>query len=220
MLARQLYCKHPSSDLLHFILKFCISLHELTDVFFSSSVVEHALTRTLSDLERRVVYFYCSFDSVASQDPENVLASVLVQLAKKSPELVDGYQDHYRKRTPPGIQELQDQIIDQSKDMECLYIFVDAVNESSSCARLLSILSGISRASNSIRIFLTSTPEIDTQDLLQHRLVMIDMRPQWIENDIRLFVNAKIQQNSTLVNLSELTKSDILKTVTRKADGM
>ena len=71
-----------------------------------------------------------------------------------------------------------------------------------------------------VAVFLTSTPDNETSDILQDRMIAADMRPQWIEDDIRLFVNVNIQQIPTLRNLSEKIKLDIQQAVVEKADGM
>ncbi|KAI9659378.1 MAG: hypothetical protein M1821_001636 [Bathelium mastoideum] len=184
-----------------------------------SNVVEQALQRTHVDPECNVLFFYCSYDRAASQDPVNVLASLVVQLAERFPGLLDGYEENYRRRNPPAIQELEERILNHSAEVEYLYIFIDAVNESSSSNNLIASLSRITRAEN-VRILVTSTPDVDAQEMQHDQMSVVDMQRQWIENDIELFVMAKIQESPHLGSLSEAIKLEIKETVIGKADGM
>ncbi|KAL9097486.1 MAG: hypothetical protein Q9165_000382 [Trypethelium subeluteriae] len=154
------------------------------------------------------------------RDPVNILGSLIVQLAEKVPPVLDAYQA--KSLSPKGlkVQELEDQILDHCKVLERFYILIDALNESSSSSSIVTSFSRIVQGAGNVGIFMTSTPDAETQDILQGQLIPVDMRPQWIEEDVRFFVNVKIQQTPSLRDLSEKIKSDIRQTVVEKADGM
>ncbi|KAL9079823.1 MAG: hypothetical protein Q9157_001332 [Trypethelium eluteriae] len=183
-------------------------------------VIEHALRRTRLNQRIGVAYFYCSFDNANSQDPVNVLGSLIVQLAEKVPSVLDAYQAKFLSPNRLKVQELEDQILDHCRMLERFYIFIDAVNESSSSSNIVTSLLRIVQESKNVGIFMTSTPDAETQDILQGRLTPVDMRTSCIEEDIRFFVNIKIQQTPSLRDLSEKIKSEIRQTVVKKSDGM
>lgn len=170
--------------------------------------------------ESSVVFFYCSFDNAASQDPVNILASLVAQLAEKAPQILDVYKARYLSPDRPTVLELEDQIIDHSRTRDRLYIFIDAVNESSSSVSIIKSLSRIVQASKNVGILMTSTPEVGAQEMMQNWVKPVDMQKQRIENDITLFVNVRIQQSPTLRSISETIKLKIQRTVVQKADGM
>jgi hypothetical protein len=186
-----------------------------------SSIVELALQRTRDDPRHAVLYFYCSYDNAASQDPVNILAAFVTQLSEKCPSMLNAYQARYLTPNRADVPELEDQLITAAGSLDGVYVFFDALNESSLAGHVVKSLLRIVQSASNVQLLVTTTPDTYLQEILySKRMIQVDMRPHWIEGDIRVFVAACIEQSPTLRSLSDSIKMLIEQTIIGKADGM
>jgi hypothetical protein len=79
----------------------------LLNLHHRASTTEHVKTSIPDRSLTGFAYFYCSFDTLASQQSVNILASILVQLCFAVPALYDDLLDRYsalaEKQTPQAF---------------------------------------------------------------------------------------------------------------------
>ncbi|KAI9706851.1 MAG: hypothetical protein M1820_004630 [Bogoriella megaspora] len=186
-----------------------------------SSAIQNGLAHTHLNERNVLLYFYCSFDNTASQSLANILASFVSQLSEKDPSILDTYRNRYLSPDRPKPPELEFQILEQSETLDQIYLFVDALNESSTSDNLARSLLRLTKAAPNIRVFVTGTPEADVHEIFsQGKTITVDMGPQRIEDDIKRFVQARINQSLTLRSLTDGIRTEIEAAIVAKADGM
>src|SRR5262249_2290591 len=111
----------------------------------ASAVVDDLTKRFSKDLRIGISYVYCSFQRKHEQKIDNLLASLLKQLAESYPSLPetvkDLYDHHKAKRTRPSLEEILSTLHSVVAKYSRVFIIVDALDEcqvSGNCrARLL-----------------------------------------------------------------------------------
>lgn len=169
-----------------------------------------------------MAYFYCTFGDVASQEPINILGSLVAQLSSMMPSILDGIRPLYQEalkqqtHTPPiEITVLEDAIIQTSSDKTRVVLLIDAINESLHAEYIKRSLLGLADMSTNLRILVTST-----EDIISSRYVTtMTMDAEIIQQDIAAFINHRIQQDETLRNVSAKLKDEIRTTLLHDADG-
>lgn len=63
----------------------------------TSSAVEKTRKIALQDVSVGLAYFYCAFNNVASQEPANILGSLLVSLCHTKPHLLFDFEPQFRQ---------------------------------------------------------------------------------------------------------------------------
>jgi NACHT domain len=148
---------------------FCPGIPGAGKTILTSIVVDELTTRFRNDKSVGIAYLYCNFRRQDEQKAEELLASLVKQLAQSRsslPESVKSLHDkHKDKRTRPSFDEISRALQSVAVMYSRVIIVVDALNEcqaSDGCrARLLSEIFGL-KAKCGANIFATSRfiPEI------------------------------------------------------------
>ncbi|KAF5663489.1 ZDHHC-type palmitoyltransferase 6 [Fusarium circinatum] len=142
--------------------------------------------------------FYCSFDDRESQQPLNILGSILYQLSEQYPETLEGI-DHLRKSGEVlGESAILKLISEHISHFDKFYISVDAINESFSCSHWPEDLQ------------LEEPPE----------MIEVDMGTGDVDRDIDFYITTRMSEERLLRRLGNETKLELREKVLGNAKGM
>ncbi len=192
-----------------------------------TTLVSSAIDMLLSSQEQRTnAYFYCSFTEAATQESINVLGSLETQLCDAKPHLWSDVEERYHERSQKKeklrLNELQKLIEDHCNEFSCVFMVLDAPNESPQYPDLLRCLSTLTHLSNRLRLLISTTEEASIQQLLEGfpNMTVIDIKPQNVLPDVADYVQRELQEHPTLCKLSHSLKGDIQEALLLKTDGM
>lgn len=169
-----------------------------------------------------VAYFYCTISDTASQIAVNVLGSLVAQLARSNPAILDDIRSVYDKtpetqthRSPIDISDLEDAIIRHSNGKSRIVILVDALNESSEMENIERCLLYLARLSLNIRILVTTT----STRTPSKEANFLNIRAETMKEDIKTFIQYRLEHDKSLRNLTPKLQAEIAETLLRNADG-
>jgi hypothetical protein len=193
----------------------------------SSSAIERASDIRHHDAAIAIAYFYCAFDNAPSQELVNVLGSIAAQLGEKQPDLLLRLETIFKEATKGATHkrlstsESELYLLNYFESFSRVFLFVDALNESTQCASISSSLANLARSASNVSIIFTSTPEALTKELenLQN-LVTISLASKDILEDVEMLVDASLRSKSNLRDLRADLQDEIRSSLINKADGM
>jgi hypothetical protein len=203
---------------------FCPGIPGAGKTILTSIVVDNLTTRFRNDESIGIAYVYCNFRQKNDQKTQDLLASLLKQLAQRRPFLPDSvkslYETHRSTRTRPSLEEISGTLQSMTALYSKVFIIVDALDEcqtSDGCrSRFLSEIFAL-QAKYGANIFATSRsiPEITEQF---EGSMSLEIRAS--EYDVRRYVDGHMTHLPSFVrqnqDLQEKIKAEIVKTV----DGM
>ncbi|PYI17905.1 hypothetical protein BO99DRAFT_336654, partial [Aspergillus violaceofuscus CBS 115571] len=166
-------------------------------------------------------YFYCRFSDVDFQNPVNILGSLVAQISKSVPSILDTIRpffeatDSHPHRQPSDISVVADAITNCTQNDRRVILLIDAINESVSYQELIRSLLKISELTPNLRIFLTGTDDIVSE---RHARIL-HMSSSIISDDIDTFIRFRLQHDSTLKSLSTRLQDQVWKALMEGADG-
>ncbi|KAL8856307.1 MAG: hypothetical protein Q9178_007071 [Gyalolechia marmorata] len=190
----------------------------------STLVVDEILTRKRSNTVG-TAYFYVRHDDKLSQNPINVLGSIISQLARQNSEayahLVSTHTQAYTQGLSlPNKQELSETLHHMIPSFREIYIMIDGLDESGSCfdlnrSHLIDLVAGLPEE-GSIRTLIFSRDEQDIRiQLIQKQFHTVSIAAT--SADLRLFANAWLGR---LEIQSEKLRMNIVDTLVDEANGM
>lgn len=137
--------------------------------------------------ESALAYFFFDFNNSSKQSEENLLRSLLVQLApylENGPKILDDLFSSCNKRTSePSKQTLLDALVRLSSSASEIFVVVDALDECPSRDGLLESLRQIMELKrDNLHMIVTSRPERDIETSFD----------QWLDQDQRLNIQSDI----------------------------
>jgi hypothetical protein len=112
---------------------FCPGIPGAGKTILTSIVVEELTTRFSKDPTIGIAYVYCNFRRQNEQKIDDLLASLLKQLAECQPSLPDSVKDlydlHKTKRTRPSLEEISRALHSMAAIYSRVFIVVDALDE-------------------------------------------------------------------------------------------
>jgi hypothetical protein len=200
---------------------FCPGIPGAGKTIFTSIVVDYLYSKFQNDAKVGIAYIYCNFRRQQEQKPEDLLASLLKQLAQQKrsmPDIVKNlYKQHKDKRTRPSIEEISKVLYSIVADYSKSFIIIDALDEcqvaNGSRKKLLSEILYL-QTKIGISLFATSrfVPEIikNFEDCISLEILASD-------EDVQRYVDGHILQLPSFVlrspDLQEEIKTEIPKTV-------
>jgi hypothetical protein len=203
---------------------FCPGVPGAGKTILTSIVVEELNTRFQNDKSIGVTYLYCNYRRQGEQKSEDLLASLLKQLAQGQPSLRDSvkslYDSHKDKRTRLSFDEISRALQSAAAIYSRVFIIIDALDEcqvDDGCrAKFLSEIFTI-QAKNKANLFATSRyiPEImekfDDSTLLEIRAS---------KEDIAIYIEGHIEQLSSFNTWSRQLRNEIQTRISDAVDGM
>ncbi len=177
-----------------------------------------------------VTYFFCSFTNAASQDPVNLIGSLLIQLCNIDATLWTGVDARYSKEStksngssePLSLGEVTSMLGDALRKFPKVHIIVDALNESKQSALMFSTLWDLRQGHEGLRILFSSTEELLVPAVQRDSRLLntVYMTSALVNDDIRLYVESCLACNDRLRRLPIPLKDDIRSKLFSRADGM
>ncbi|TVY81967.1 Ankyrin-1 [Lachnellula suecica] len=202
---------------------FCPGIPGAGKTMLTSIVVQELTTRFGDRSDIGVAYIYCNFRRQDKQKIEDLLASLLKQLAdcRLLPQSVkDLYNRHKAKRTRPSLEEVSATLQSVAAKYSRLFIVVDALDECQSLngcrQQLISELFNIQVGADA-NVFVTSRfiPEITEKFIGRSSLEIRASDP-----DIQRYLSGHMSELPGFVGRSVDLQDEIISEIVKAADGM
>ncbi|KAF3062635.1 putative ankyrin repeat protein [Trichoderma lentiforme] len=201
---------------------FCPGIPGAGKTILASIVVDYLCSKFYNNSTVGIAFIYCNFKMQDKQKIDNLLASVLKQLAESQSCLSESikslYSRHKAKRTRPSINEILTVLQSVTLMYSRIFIIVDALDEcqeSSGCrARFISELSSL-RKNNGANIFATSRFIPDIRDKFKGSKE-VEIRAH--DEDVRKYLESQIMQCGSA--LLKARREEITKEIAKVVKGM
>lgn len=181
---------------------FCPGIPGAGKTVLVSTIIEHISKRFSRTPGISIAYLYCEFTRGEEQSIENLLASVLKQLATTCSPLPEGlvalYDEYAKKKVRLSLEEITTNLRSVASSFKKVFIVIDALDEckSMSCRNaFLKELFGLQKNS-AVNILATSRedPRIERQ-FLSDKSVQI----QATYEDVRLYLEARLGEMPEII---------------------
>ena len=172
-------------------------------------------------------FFFCSFTDQDSQDPQNVLGSLLTQICDMHPKLWSNIEDCYLAKKGPSsqipkrlqLQEIERFLVQSIGQVGETLIIVDALNESKHGQKIFQTLMHLLQNSISARLMMSSTENIHF-DLPLRQALIIKIEPGKTGKDIDECIKAWLKEDDNLCSLPKALKEEIKCTLQSENGGV
>jgi Cdc6-like AAA superfamily ATPase len=202
---------------------FCPGIPGAGKTMLTSIVVDDLQNRFDNDSSVSMAYLYCEFRRQTEQTVENLLSSILRQLAQDQPSLPECVRSLHavlKNRMRPSLRQLSNSLQTLVKSLRRVFIVVDALDEcqlSDGCrTRFLNEIFNLQSGSQ-INIFATSRLVMGITDRFSGA-ISIRIRAQ--NSDIRQYLTGSISQLPACVAKSPQLQEEIIKSIIEAVDGM
>lgn len=194
----------------------------------TSSAVEEIRSLVSKDEKIGFAYFYCSFNDAASQEPINILGSLLATLSLSEPKFLLGFKHQFREskqsnsRDGPKLEDIENHLRRCFQGFSKVYLLVDALNESKHYQAVITSLARLfEKSTSNVYIMLTTIDEVINEDLKRFPTVIrVPMAKRAIMRDIEAFVEASLRNITNLRRLKASIKEEIRTTLITRSHGM
>ncbi|SPQ18400.1 6876165c-5d0b-49cc-8881-80a601c66a56 [Thermothielavioides terrestris] len=182
------------------------------------TVKDHCLYRGPS---YACAYYYCYFGH-AQDEARPMLRSVIAQLCRQLRGIPVAVYDLYLHGGEPSLTSLLLALEEVVSAFDRVFVFIDAVDESSPRQDLLRVLRDLAAGSrfDKLRVLATSREYIDIEDSMSDISAQISMRNSLLDQDIARYVRAKLDQHSRMKRWPEDLRDMVLDALSTKANGM
>lgn len=199
----------------------CIYIEVLT---WSSSLVIDRLRDDYDGQRIAVSFIYFDYRDQGGQLQENVVASLLRQIASyKSilPVSLDELCTKFRDRNRnPQIQDLELALLHISQDFDQVFIAIDALDECDEAMRRKHFLPFVARLQQTpkIRLFITSRPH--PEDIRKDLGPAPQVKVQASDADLRKYLRKRIEESNNADIIDEDFRQHLIETVAKGAQNM
>jgi hypothetical protein len=207
---------------------FCLGIPGAGKTILTSIVIEYLLEKfrkdgTQDNASIGVAYLYFNFRRRDEQKAEDLLSSLLKQLAQAKSALPDSVKDLYRhkdKRTRPTLEEISKALYSVITTYSRVYIVIDALDEcqvSDGCrSRFLSNIFNL-QVKTGAKLFATSRPIPDIERNFKGCLSLEILASN---EDVRRYLDGHMSQLPTVVLSRPMLQDEIKTEIARAAEGM
>lgn len=203
---------------------FCPGIPGAGKTILTSIVVNDLNSRSHRDSKTGVAYIYCNFRRQHEQNIDNLLGSLLKQLAENLstlPESVkDLYERHNKKRTRPVFDEISRTLQSVATIYSRVFIVIDALDEcqvSDGCRmRFLTEILNL-QAKSGLNIFATSRFIPDITEKFEG-CASLEIRAS--DEDVRRYLDSHIFRLPGFVRHSQKLQDEIKTAIVGAVDGM
>ena len=171
-----------------------------------------------------VAFVYFDYRDQKSQSPEDVVASLLRQVASQSALLPISLSELYSKlkkqNRKPQIQDLELTLLHVCQDFDQVFIAIDALDECDEAMRrkpVLLFLATLQQAPRN-RLFVTSRPH--PEDIRKALKPAPQITVQASDADLRKYLRRRIEDSSSADIIDEEFKQHLIETVAKGAQKM
>jgi len=161
-----------------------------------------------------VAYFYFDYRNQETQSAENVISSILRQIALGKSELPHSVAELYRKlkgQRRPQQQELEQTVQKLCADFDRVFILIHALDECDANNHRNSVLGFLEtlRSSSSVSIFVTSRPHLKDTTMIYETSSKVLIEAE--NSDLRRYVSQEIESSDAVEEIDIAFEEDIIK---------
>lgn len=186
-------------------------------------MVEDLTKRFSGDPNIGIAYIYCHFRRKDEQKIDDVLASLLKQLAAQRPYLPQSVKDlydmHMKRKTRPSFDEITKSLEAVAAMYSMVYIIIDALDECQVVAdrnRLLSKIANFQTRSEA-NVFATSRPSLD---IAGHFKGDVNLEIRASSADVERYLDGHMDQLRFFVRQNQQLQEEIKTGISSAVDGM
>ena len=206
------------------LLLFCPGIPGAGKTILTAIVVDDLTKQFSSDPTIGVAYIYCNFQQQGAQKIDDLMASLLKQLAQGQSSLPgcvkDLYDQHRTKRTRPSLDEILRVLQSVATMYSRAFILVDALDEcqvsDSSRARFLSELFSL-QTRHGVNIFATSRFIPEILETFKGS-VLLEIRAR--DEDMQAYLADHMTRLPSFVLRDSALQEEIKTGIIKAADGM
>jgi len=203
---------------------FCPGIPGAGKTILTSIVVNELTTRFYDDKSIGIAYLYCNFRRQDEQKINDLLASLLKQVAECQPSLPtslnDLYNRHKTKRTRPSLDEISRSLQSVISTYSRVFIIIDALDEcqaSHGCrTTFLSEMFNL-QAKCGVNFFATSRFIPDITEKFQSS-ILLEIRAS--EYDVQRYVDGHISHLQSFIGRSRDLQEEVKTEIIKAVDGM
>ena len=202
---------------------FCPGIPGAGKTILTSIVIEELTARFYDNKNIGIAYLYCNFRRQDEQKLEDLLASLLKQLAESQPSLPgtvkDLYDRHKTKRTRPSFDELSGSLQAVTIFYSQVFIIVDALDECEKECRTR-LLSKIFRLQEGQKLNILATSRFIEEITATFKGRSNSLPIIATEKDVQTYLAGQIGRLPSFVQTSSDLQIKIKATIAEAANGM
>jgi Cdc6-like AAA superfamily ATPase len=202
---------------------FCYGIPGGGKTFLTSIVIEDLCRRYRRDETTQTAYVYCNFRRQDDQKVDDLLNSLLKQLAQGHlplPAIVrDLYHEHQPRNTRPSQEDLMRALHSVIASSSKTFIILDALDELSDVCRL-KLLPRIFKfqANTNLNVFITSRPTLDVEKEFQECISCKSLEIRATDEDVENYLENRFSELK--VSVSGIFRKEIKEGISKAAEGM
>ncbi|KAK3370926.1 hypothetical protein B0T24DRAFT_627387 [Lasiosphaeria ovina] len=167
------------------------------------------------------VYYYCYFGH-NTDEALPFLKWMICQLGRVADTVPASLYNLYKRSEGPSLTDLLYVLEEMVKAFDCVYIILDAIDESMPRTDLLKVLRDLitDPRFSKTRVLATSREYLDIEESMKGISTPISMRNPLLDEDIRLFVQAQLKMHPKLRLWPASVRDEALEALSAKAKGM
>lgn len=203
---------------------FCPGIPGAGKTILTSIVVEELTTQFSNDPTIGIAYIYCNFRQQDKQKMDDLLASLLKQLAERQPSppssVKDLYDRHKTKHTRPLLDEILRSLQAVATIYSRVFIIIDALDEcqvsDGDRSRFISNIFNL-QAKTGAKLFTTSRPILDIEKQFKGYLSCEILAS---DEDVRRYLDGHMSQLPTFILSRPKLQEEIKTEIVRAVEGM
>ncbi|KAK7431918.1 hypothetical protein QQZ08_001537 [Neonectria magnoliae] len=169
-----------------------------------------------------LAYHYCRFSNPSSLDPRRLVGFLIGQLLRQTSNpdifmepITKLYEEHQRKSTCPGLEDLQEIFMELSQYFDRLFLVFDGLDEVPDRWSILDFLENLSQTDGDFKALVASRVEMDLENAFSFYCT-VTITPGDIRPDIERFVRKQLGRRRFRGSEVE----DVVRELVTRADGM
>ncbi|KAF2499968.1 hypothetical protein BU16DRAFT_522834 [Lophium mytilinum] len=166
-------------------------------------------------------YYYCYFGH-NQDEAAPFLRWALNRLCREAETIPAAIYNIVRKGEQPSVVDLLNALESVLDEFDMVYLFLDAIDESMPRKDLLKVLRDLSTDSRfeKIQLLATSRQYLDIEETMQDISVPVSMSNPLLDEDIRLYVRARVDTHPRLKGWSVQIRDEVVEALSNGAKGM
>jgi len=167
------------------------------------------------------VYYYCYYGH-NTDEASPFLKWIIRQLSRAVDTMPAKLYKLYKRGEGPSLTDLLSVVDEMVEVFDCVYIILDAIDESMPRTDLLKVLRDLitDPRFSKIRVLATSREYLDIEESMKGISTSISMRNPLLDEDIRLFIKAQLRIHPKLKLWPVSVQDEALEALSTKAKGM
>jgi hypothetical protein len=196
----------------------------------SSTIIQHLKQQCSTRPKYVVAYFYFDFNTAAKQEVSTCVSSFVGQLCAQistiPPYIIQAYGRCNKGNLQPGLNELIQMLTHVIKDLDNVFIVIDALAECPKDGERDQLLAAISEikalSADNFHIFVTSRREPDIEEVVLPLVTVpaISLQGSYVDFDIQMHISHQLATDPKLKKWSTEVKEEIEDALTKGANGM